>query len=468
MTWVVLLVLTAGDAPLVAPPERGAPLSLGEVLSAADALFPSLTAARADGDAADGEALAAAGSFDPVWRTRAFGVATGGYPQARVDSLVEVPTTLWGTSLFGGYRLGAGKIQPYYGERETWTLGELRAGAVVPVLRNGPIDRRRANLARAELGQRLAGLSVTQQQLELGRLAAFRYWDWVAAGQRRDVARALLTIAVERDRQLETRAAVGDVAQFDRQDNTRALVQREALLVAAQRGVEQAALELSLFLRDAAGDPVLPADARLPVALPEPTGAPALPPLDEVLPRRPDVQRLLGQKQQLLVELRLHQNQLLPALDVGVAVSGDLGASPRPELAALGPAELEFNAVLEVPLLYRAPLGRLQATRAALAKLEAQLRLAQDRVAVELRDATSALTAAHDRVALARQEVAVALQLEGGERTRFGLGDSSLLFVNLREQTTAEARLREVDALLDYHRARAALRAASAEPPPGG
>jgi len=34
--------------------------------------------------------------------------------------------------------------------------------------------------------------------------------------------------------------------------------------------------------------------------------------------------------------------------------------------------------------------------------------------------------------------------------------------VNLREQATAEARLREVDAVLDWHRASAAFRAATA------
>lgn len=457
-TLLLTLALAAGDAPLAAP-VVGA-LSLGEVLAATDELFPSLAAARADQAAADGEALAAAGAFDPVWRTRAFGTPVSGYPQVRVDSVVEAPTPLWGASLFGGYRLGTGKIQGYYGERETWSAGELRAGAVVPLLRNGPIDRRRATQARAELGQAIAGLSLEQQRLELARLAAFRYWEWVAAGQRREIARALLVIARERDRQLATRASVGDVATFDRQDNARALVQREALLVGAQRGLEQAAFELSLYLRGPGGEPVLPPEDRLPPRLPEPGEVSAVT-VEEALARRPDVRRLLEQQRQAELELRYQKNQLLPALDVGAAVSADLGVAPRPELQPLGTPEVELNAVLEVPLLFRAPRGRIEAARAATAKLDAQLRLARDRVAVELRDATSALAAARERATLARQEVAVSQQLEQGERTRFDLGDSSLLFVNLREQTTAEAHLREVDALLDYQRARASLAASA-------
>lgn len=451
--------VSVNETPL---PERaaGSFLSLGDVVASTLETFPSLLAARADVDAADGERLAAAGAFDPQWRTRAWNVPVGSYPQTRVDTVIEAPTPLWGTTFFGGYRYGTGKFPSYYGERETWSLGELRAGAVVPLIRNGPIDRRRATEARAVLAQSIAGLSRQQQELELVRLATYRYWEWVAAGTRRAVARALFDIARERDAQLATRAGVGDVAQFDRQDNARALVQREALLVQSQRGVEQAALELSLFLRDGEGNPRLPNDDELP-RLPDSL----LPPdvdLDAAMKRRPDVARLLDQKRAAEIELRYQQNQLLPSLDVGVAVSGDLGTRAADSLAPSQATELEVSAVLEVPLLYRAPVGRIQATRAALSKLDLQLRLARDRVGVEVRDAQSALKAALERVTLARKEVEVSMQLERGERKRFELGDGSLLFVNLREQTTVEARLREVDALLDGQRAVAALRAALA------
>ncbi|MFZ5445932.1 MAG: TolC family protein [Myxococcota bacterium] len=458
MTLALLLLLGAAPADV---PRLEQPLSLAEVLTSTRELHPQLVAARTDLDAADGELQTAEGAFDPAWRTRVTGVPVSGYPQLRVDSIVEAPTPLWGATFFGGYRLGTGKFQSYYGERETWTGGELRAGAAVPILRNGPIDRRRATQARAELGRSIAGLSLQQQQLELDRLATLRYWDWVAAGRRRQIARELLQIARDRDGQLEARTRAGDVARFDQQDNLRALVQREALVVQAQRALEQAAFELSLFLRDPRGAPLIPSDERLPTLVeappaPEPEG------VEEVAARRPDVKRLLDQKRQAELELRLARNQLLPALDVGATISKDLGASRRPDTDALGPTELELSAVLDVPILYRAPLGRLKSASATLAKLDAQLGLARDRVKVELDDAQSALRAATERLTLARRELDVAIDLEKAERRRFELGEGSLLFVNLREQTTVEARLREVDALVDGHRALAALRVALA------
>lgn len=463
-TALMLLALASSDAPLVERPTVENSLSLGEVLSSADALFPSLTAARADVDAANAEVLSADGAFDPLWKTSATGVPVSGYPQVRVDTAIEVPTPLWGARFFGGYRYGTGKFQSYYGGRETWTGGELRAGAAVPLLRNGPIDRRRANQARAELAREIAGLSVEQQRLELARMATVRYWEWVAAGRKRDIAKALLHIATERDAQLRTRAGVGDVAQFDQQDNQRALVQREQLVVSAQRSLDQASFELSLYLRDENGDPVMPDASRLPTSLPHPV-APELPAPADVLARRPDYQRMVNQKKQTEVELRYAKNQLLPALDIAGVVSKDLGVSPRPEADSLGKPELEISALLEVPLLYRAPIGRMRAAEAALAKVNAQLRLAADRVTVDLRDAKNALDAATQRIDWARQEVEVSRKLEAGERKRFDLGDSTQFLVNLREQTTVEAQLREVDAVLDAHRARATLLAASAQLP---
>ena len=65
-------------------------------------------------------------------------------------------------------------------------------------------------------------------------------------------------------------------------------------------------------------------------------------------------------------------------------------------------------------------------------------------------------------VGASRREVGVATDLEVAERTRFDLylGDGHLLIVNIREQQTAEAQLRAVEALFDYHSAATDLEAA--------
>ena len=122
--------------------------------------------------------------------------------------------------------------------------------------------------------------------------------------------------------------------------------------------------------------------------------------------------------------------------------------------------ELEAGVVLDVPLRYRTQRGRIDAAEAGVRRAGEQTRLSLDRVAADVRDAVSALDAARQRVMVSRREVELSLELERAERRKFDLGDSTLLFVNLREQATFEAQQRVIDALGDSHRAHAAFRAA--------
>lgn len=57
------------------------------------------------------------------------------------------------------------------------------------------------------------------------------------------------------------------------------------------------------------------------------------------------------------------------------------------------------------------------------------------------------------------QEVKAADDLARGEAKRFDLGDSNLIFVNLREQNAADAKVREIEALQDYQKAFVAFEA---------
>lgn len=443
--------------------EAQAPLPLERVLGSVDRHYPVVEAARRDAEAAEAELLAARGGFDPQTRGRALRIPMGYYQYTRLEGVVEQPTPLWGANLFAGWRYGVGNVPPYYGEYETNDLGELRAGVSVPLWRNGPIDRRRATIARAELGTGAAEQAVEQSRLESARTATWRYWDWVAAGRRYAIAMELLRIAKDRDTQLRERVSTGDLAAFEQVDNQRALVQREGQVVAAERLLQQSAIELSLFLRDEQGQPVLPEPVRLPTEFPLPVPADqAVGPvdLDRVMERRPDVQRLEASRRQQQVEHRLAVNQQAPAVDVSVAASKDLGAGS----VTRERTEVELGLVLDIPTLNRGPRGRARQALAALARVEQQLRLQKDRVGAEVRDALSALEAARQRVEVARRELQLARELEQAERARFELGESNLLFVNLREQTAAEAAVREVDALTDYHKAVASLRAAAVIP----
>ncbi|MFN0062918.1 MAG: TolC family protein [Myxococcaceae bacterium] len=462
--WFVALGLgtawgVAAQPPLLEKPT--ASLALEEVLASVTRHYPLIEAVRQETQVAQMDLLSAQGGFDPELRARGTVIPIGPYPYTRVDTFVAQATPFWGANFFGGWRYGSGDIPPYYGNLETLSFGELRVGANVPLWRNGPIDRRRATIERSELGVSVASQAVVASELDASRTAAHRYWDWVAAGKRKAIAQELFAIARERDGQIAQRVRQGDLPAFERIDNQRALVQRESQVVAAERLVQQTALELSLFLRTEEGTPLLPSSERLP-NFPEPEGTPTVDAeaLAGVMSRRPDVARLSAQANQQRVDARLASNQEAPLIDVTVAAAKDFGGGNT----RLGRPELEVGLSIDIPILNRGARGRTGAARAAAVRADALVQLQKERSVVEVRDALSAVDAARQRVVLARRERDAARELAKGERTRLNQGDSSLLFVNLREQTAAEAEVREVDALAEYFKATATLRAAMALP----
>ncbi len=445
-------------AETAAEPTANPAVTWEDVLATLDARHPLLDAAARERGMAEGDLQSAEGAFDVAWRTRGTVVPLGGYPSGRIDTVVEVPTPYWGLTLFGGYRWGSDSFADYDGKQITNEAGEVRAGAILPIWRNGPIDRRRANIERAEIGAQFAELSVAERQIELARLAALRYWDWAAAGRRLTLVREMLSIAEERDLAIRARALAGDLPELEVIENSRVILQRQQQVVAAERSLAQAAFELSLYYRNKDGLPILLSAKDLPVSLPKP--APEVfaeqATVADALARRPELGRLRGQRDQSLVEREWAGNQRAPAIDFTVLGSQDLGQGSDKR----SPFELELSLLVDIPIERNVADGRVKAAEAQIARAEAQSAFTAERIATDVRDAASAVEFSRKRVLIAHEEVDVARVLMQAERDKFELGDSSLLFVNLREQTALEAGLREVDALFEYHRSRVSLTAA--------
>lgn len=437
-----------------------ASLELGEVQRSATTHFPSIRAAIADVRSAEAEALAARGGFDPLWVSRLNADPLGYYNSIRFDSQIDQPTPFYGTSFFAGYRIGRGDTPDYKGGLLTNDYGELRAGVSVPLVRNGWTDRRRATVQRAELSVEGTVAQQEQTRLEVVRAASFRYLAWAGAGLRQRLAQQMLDLATARDAQIEIRVKSGDAPQFERIDNQRSIAQRQAALVQAIRASQQTTIDLSLYYRSEEGSPVRVESERLPqtLATPSRVGLDEKTLTDQALSRRPDLTRQRVSVEQAGVELSLQKNQLLPALDVRVMGSQDLG----PGSSSRKPFELEVGVLLDVPLAFRFQRGRVDAARAQEERAQAQLQLQRDRIVAEVQDAYSALVAAIDRHEAAEREAVLAVQVAALEAQRLLLGESTVLTVNLRETSALEAQQRVIDTAIDAHRALIELQAVTA------
>lgn len=447
---------SSGLSRLTAVQPRAEILTLGEVLDTLVASDPRLVAAQTKIDAVDGKLLAARGGFDTKVAMRGMIRPLGYYNHGVVDVRIEQPTPLWGLGVWAGWRLGLGEFAVYDAKLPTADGGELRAGVSLPVWQGGPIDRVRADIKQARIGQRRANLERDAKQLELEAKTAKAYWSWVAAGLELEIERSLLEIALERDVGLRRQIELGDIEAIVGTDNRRVILAREARVVGAEREFQRATLELSLFWRGPGGDPRLAGAERLPLAFPK-VAPPSVVDIDAeiqaAIDRRPDLASVQAAREQAEVEVRLAKNLLSPEIDVSAWAAKDIG----PGLPQQLPVELAAMIEIEIPIPLRKARGQLQTARAELGGIEAELRFARDQIAVDVHDAHSAVAAAYQKARLAGEQVELAKTLARAELRRFSLGAGDLLLVNLRELATATAAREQVEALAAYFAAQAKL-----------
>lgn len=437
------------------------PLTIDELLASVDRAFPLIEAVVAERRLAEGVATAARGEFDLKMKGEAETQQFGFYRNEMAKGLLEQNTTLWGTTVYGGYRVGRGTYGPYDEKALTLSGGEWSGGFRTPLLKNRAIDSRRADLQTTKLGQQGAEFTISKERLKIYKSALKQYWEWVAAGRQISVAKGLLQLAEQRNQQLEDSVKLGQLAPVEVTDNLRAILQRRSALVNAERYLQGAAIELSLFFRNAAGDPLQPTPDRLSEQFPEPqvlTPEQETADLAAAMTTRPEIQGLIIKRQQQGVEARLAKNQVEPQLDLYFNYSRDAGTGRNSRRGN----EIEGGLSFELPAQRRKATGKQTQVEAKITMIDAELRFTRDRVLLDVQDAASAVRAAYQVVGVVREEVKAARQLEEAERARFDLGDSTQFFVNQRELATADAAIREIKALADYHKARAEYAAATA------
>jgi outer membrane protein TolC len=445
-------LLIAAFCWLLATPVAASPLSLEQVLMATQAHFPPLQAARQKRAVATAKLLAAEGSFDTKWKAKGEGVPLGYYQQGNMDVFLEQPMPFWGMTVLSGYRLGLGNFAVYDGKKATNVLGELRAGLVIPLLRDRDIDERRAKIGQAELDMVAADLDIRAKELKFAAEAVKAYWSWVAAGIAMQLIEQQLQLALTRNEAISRSVQLGELAPIELQENQRAILNRQAKQWEGIRKLQEAQIQLSLYMRQADGLPWRPPTDALPSGFPE---LPSPPPWQEMLldtaySYRPELLALEVQREQLDLALRQAENQLNPALDLRFDASQDLGSGEK----SREPFELSLGLHWDFPLQLRKAQGNLDELKAVQLQLAAETRFQREQIKAELQDRHSAYYLAWERLSTLRREVETARQLEAAERQNFRLGNSSLLVVNLREQNTLDAALRELDALADAHKFR--------------
>jgi len=440
-------------------------LTLASVLESVGTHHPLIEAGLANVEEAQAELRAARGEFDPVLSVQGRLAPAGYYDPRRLDVLIEQPTPALGAALYTGYRVTRGKVAPYYGEQRTLDAGEIRGGIRLPLLQGRSIDARRAGVQRARAQSRASEQGYERLMLEMERESTQAYYAWVAAGRRLSVFTELLALADSRDGQVKQMVELGALPFLEQLDNRRTILDRTRQLVAARRALEKASIDLSLFLRDRSGQPRVPGVQELPADLEvhNLTGVAAIAAEERALLKRPELAQGEALIEAAQVELAAAENAVQPRLDAFGEVSRDFGTGPSDLSPTLAPTVVEVGVTLSVPLLQRRARGKRDAADAKLTAAEQRNSFLRDKVRAEVRDALSQLRAAEERVQVAREGTEAARRVADGERERFELGATTVLFVNIREQAAADAQVHLIDGLLELGQSHARLTTAMGE-----
>ena len=339
--------------------------------------------------------------------------------------------------------------------------GGVSIGFTQPLLRG----RGRAQLDAAEriavTSRDAAAVATRAAAIALVREVALGYLDLIAAERDLEISRASLELAHERLRITQAGIDKGGVAKAETIPVEQAIATREEEVLVG----ELATLDRGLALRRLVGLAVAPGDMGLAstvdLAIPSQVwDQRAL--VAAATASSPELARLSALTAGATIEIEVTENGLLPALDLA---------------ATLGPSailrssndELDPGLTAALTLTYQQSLGKTAAraeVRRARAQREAVRVNAADvrnQLVEAVARAVAQIQVAERRYVISVRAVSLAEQNLVVEQARLGLGKSRNVDVLTRQDELRAAQLRAARAIIDWHRAAAAIAALTGE-----
>lgn len=437
------------------------PVSLDELLQSSIKHFPKIQQAKASRDASEAAVTQALGAFDASFQNSSYLRASGFYDGKFTDSKLVKPLQDYNAKVSAGYRISDGDFPIYENYHFTNRDGEFNFELFLSLLRDRDIDDDRLALWNNRLR-----FSKAEQQLLLSKIATQRaamvaYYEWIAASHMLSIQQDLVELAKARQKALKQRHAHGDIAAITVTENEQYLFRREGQLNDAQRLYANAAANLSLYWRDASGNPIVPqgiGSADFPGAIDHAAINKSVTP-EDLYRLRPEIKALEADIAAEENELNAGKNSLLPRADLTFRSSRDIGSGSFTREETEHVVGLNFS----VPLQRNLGEGRAAKARANLRALEQERRLLRDQIAQQLLYLANNLRAAENNIEWSRKEFKVASSMQSSEEKLFASGGSDYFLLNQREEQYAAARIKNVSATLEYYRTLADAYAATVQ-----
>ncbi len=446
-------------------------IGLPELLALAVRTAPTLAQARIDIEVAEASILSTQAWADWALQAQAAGstrVSGGAFSRADDVTLSADLTrriSSGGTlSLHAetGYTRQDFLVMGIPGTTRNYDTG-VSIGFTQPLMRG----RGKAQLFAAERAARTsrdaADVATRAAAIALVRDVVLSYLGLKAAERELEISRASLDLANERLKVTLAGIDKGGVAKAETIPVEQAIATREEAVLAGELTI----LDQSLALRRQVGMPSAPGDmvlaSTVDLAIPSKTW-------DQVAlvtaasTNSPELARLAALEAGATIEIEVTENGLLPSLD--------LAASIGPSVIVTDPTgafDTSTGVTAAVTLTYQQAIGKT-AARAEVRRSRAQresLRVnasdVKNQIVEAVARAVAQIQVAERRYAIAVRAVSLAEQNLAVEQARLGLGKSRNVDVLTRQDELRAAQLRVANAVIDWHRADAAIAALTGE-----
>jgi len=389
---------------------------------------------------------AARGGFDPRLFTQVGQKQFNGSEYySMIDAGVKVPTWI-GAEVSAGYEQNRGAyLNP---ELNTPGAGLWNAGISLPVGQGLIIDRRRAELRKAQLYGKMTEadrqLMLNDLLLEAGRA----YWFWARAYAVQQVYDDAVRNAEERLRMVKRAAELGDRAFVDTLEASLFLQTLQLSLMQAELDRANTTALLNIFLWQD-GESGLELDRS---AVPE-TLEDAITQVDErlitlldtLVQQHPDLERSRLRLDQLNIDRRYRADLLKPLLNLKYnALNEPVDHNP---FAGYTIANYTWGLDFSMPLILRKERGELKLAKLALR--EAQLGLSNKAAVLDYkaRAAINEWTTTREQGNLFLRTARDYRSLLDAEQRMFEAGESSIFMVNARQQSYIAAQVKLMELL---------------------
>jgi hypothetical protein len=405
--------------------------------------FPLIREAELKAKSASGELTSAEGAFDFKLIFKSRNRIEDKYDNQYFETTLERQTGFGGTSLVAGHRQGLGHFPAYDGKYETSAAGEIFAGLSFPILRNLKTDEFRTNLKVKQIEKKQAELESQLKKMIYLHKALSLYYKWILESQKLKIYRSIFELAKIRHDMIVRRFKAGDIEGVKVTDNQRAIDKRSGDILKNEIDLNKIRTELSVYLRDEQGGPIL-----IPVeSSPEFILQHNEPPLfSSDISLNPQIKILDLEREKLKLESIYYDQLKLPGLNLEL-----LGAKELSPNEPYDPERLQVGVKFDLPLENRKAEGKSVSYNYKVLAIEKNKQFLESELSQQLLFFIRASSDSKTKWEITTKEFEGSRKMAQAEKSRWSQGASDLFLVNLREQDVADVDIRRWTALYDYH-----------------